>query len=1151
MSRKWMIDAMSKLTDVEPNIIDLSPGDDGQAWSEIKNMRMEVDGYNVFWKPRGGALHIHTFPAKVVTTFSFQARVGGALKTYVAAHCDNGTVYLYDVGAGSRVVIDTGFASTTPIQMHNIGVFVYLFSASDSKRRVYNLNDASVFTWNAAQAKPITAYSWVTGGDFGVENLWGFRNDQPVLKMSNYYLLGPNIATSTGGVLAPNTAYRFDFPSSPKIVKIGAMEISNDQVYVNGGFEQGFTYGAGTNAPAVYALIGIPVINGEIRTEVFESSIEKMYADGSVATDKNQFGLSQMYAVNENIPIFPDTPDLRDYLAASSRYRYLNAMVTDNPEYVEPVLYRAYAVLDISFDGSVTLVGRPIVVSTTVGGIFSGGVLSRRGVSLTLPVADSNNGSLKRVLVATRWQASEDAALSPSSERYPNSPFFIIKDVDVAATSVTDFTADRLLIRPISEFLPLVAGVPVIYSRDSISPATVSTFKGSLLLGGYTVNRQVPRAYTDTTNPTNGNVYVLNDGVATSLNYKISLVFEYNDGSYSQVYDTLLPYKQAAVVGSGKASVSFTVTSVIDSGTAQIVFDVHLAPFFINVSDNESDVATKIAAALTLLPSFDASWTAVAVGAVVTIEARTNGSTFNGRDYTIFTEDHFTVNNLTGVTTGGADPETNFKTRVTFHNMNAEIASVFLLSKADSGGAYRLVGQYPVLDPRANGKAIAPPGSNSDHAALPAYTVPTASRILESVYLQNFIATCVPAQNPRFDTQAPAVSNGEIMAVIPMSYDTERNSVLRYRVVVLTDQDVQVGYLVEQATATGIIYQADLEVIDSDTQALRRYGSTRILDTVYFQSNLGLSSVTGASVKLVVERERYGLFTGAIESMTYNKRHGELWVQFDAGGTLLIIDITSGEVRQDTYGGPFDVTSLAWSDTSLVGTIGPDLMTLDDDSAFDDALYALTGTVASNTWLFGTVGNPFTISDGTTTVSVTTISAGVDTTAVIAGKIVTAINASGAFKARAYADGAIVRFAPKVACTLTFSEETEFTLSLNPFVLAKTIYRMSALSKPLTTQLEQLKILELSLMGQAVSCIPSFDFQRPRLESIAGAWSKTFTAELTESSKALTMAGASWQIHRRGIKPRILLTFTPSSGAFVETIRLKAEGTQNIAKARQ
>jgi hypothetical protein len=1150
-----MIDAMSKLTDVEPNIIDLSPGDDGQAWSEIKNMRMEVDGYNVFWKPRGGALHIHTFPAKVVTTFSFQARVGGTLKTFVAAHCDNGTVYLYDVGAGSRVVIDTGFASTTPIQMHNIGVFVYLFSASDSKRRVYNLNDASVFTWNAAQAKPITAYSWVTGGDFGVENLWGFRNDQPVLKMSNVYTIGSDIATATGGVLAPNTAYRFDFPASHKTIKIGLVEYNNDQIYVNGSRETDFTFGSGTNNPAVYPLIGIPVIDGEIDLSAFRTKIEKLYEDGAVVTDKNQFSQTELHQVSDELPIFPDTPDLASYLGANSRYQYNGTDIIDNPDFVMPVLHRAYALVDVMFDGSVTLIGRPMVVSTGVDAIMSGGLLSRRGVTLTTTAA-SSTGVLKRVLIATRWQATEDATLTPSSERYPNGQFFIAKDVDANATSVTDFTADRLLIRPLTELLPLAAGVPVIFSRDSIVPGTTASFKGTLLLGGYTVNRQVPRPYTDTANPDDKNVYIENNGAATSLAYKASLLFEYSDGSYSSVYDTSTPYKIATTIAGTPSTATFVINSGgLSNGLAFISINDIIVSASISVVMTDEEVVDALAAALNANSAFSSTWIASSIPGfgfwALVITAKFNTETLNGTYCVLEPSGRFTIVSGIQVTAGGAETSTTPNTAIRFHNMNAEISSVFLLSKADSGGAYRLVGQYPVLDPRANGKAITPPGSDSDHAALPAYTVPTANRILESVYLQNFIATCVPAQNPRFDTQAPAVSNGEIMAVIPMSYDTERNSVLRYRVVVLTNQDVQVGYLVEQATATGIIYQADLEVIDSDTQALRRYGSTRILDTVYFQSNLGLSSVTGATVKLVVERERYSLFTGAVESMTYNKRHGELWVQFDAGGTLLIIDITSGEVRQDTYGGPFDVTSLAWSDTSLVGTIGPDLMTLDDDSAFDDALDALTGTVASNAWTFGSIGTPFTISDGTTTVSVTTISAGVDTTAVIAGKIVTAINASGAFKARAYADGAVVRFAPKTACTLSFSAEAQFTLSATPFTLAKTIYRMSALSKPLTTQLEHLKILELSLMGQAVSCIPSFDFQRPRLESIAGAWSKTFTAELTESSKALTMAGASWQIHRRGIKPRILLTFTPSSGAFVETIRLKAEGTQNIAKARQ
>ena len=182
--------------------------------------------------------------------------------------------------------------------------------------------------------------------------------------------------------------------------------------------------------------------------------------------------------------------------------------------------YRQYVVIDVLDDGSVCMPGRPIVVKRDQNSAII-------GFSLDVPIPNSNVA--KRYLCGSRYLLDDEDTFKPTSKKFENSPLFIIRDVDANSSTIPDFTRNETLRRPVTELLPMSAGIPSIFGTGQITPHTISTFESTIAIGGYNINRPTPDIYTASSGT--GNLYIDQAGVGTGKT--VTILFEYTDGTYS------------------------------------------------------------------------------------------------------------------------------------------------------------------------------------------------------------------------------------------------------------------------------------------------------------------------------------------------------------------------------------------------------------------------------------------------------------------------------------------------------------------------------------------------------------------------------------------------------------------------------------------
>jgi hypothetical protein len=958
------------------------------------------------------------------------------------------------------------------------------------------------------------------------------------------------------------TAYGFEARVSGVFVKYVALQLTNGSIYLyninTSTLSSAIITGMNTSDPVTYNVIGQFLYVFSYNTASGQRKYKVHNLSTSVTTDWNN---------NTTKPI--------------SAYSWLTgSIVTPNiwnhdstdtyvPPFESKSVFRAYAIVDILDDGSVSIPGRPIVVETLVSSIVSE-TSSRVGVALTMPIKQA--GVFRRVLVATRWQETAILSTTPSTEGYPNSPYFIVGDIKDTAASGTmilrDYTPDASLIRPITELVPLVGGVPVIYAPNQFRPITATSLKGSLIIGGFEQARQLPVPYTDAVNPSNGNVFV-NVGSGTDTSYRPAFVFEYSDGTTSGIVESesSVRYKAYSFTAGVKQKYEIEVTAVSfpnakEITTISIEFDGQsVETTTIKSGDTENTVASKIRIALGDSAYIMSRWNVSVATDTVTIEAKNIGTEYSvGSPLISVTGDagDSTVSITSSQITAGANPtEGNFST-VQIHGTNALVTSVYILAKNVSTSVFYLVSREGQNSGFMHGCPFPVKHDNTSFGNLPVFQSPGSAA--SSLSFRNNIALCIPAQNPRIDVQTPIVDTSTIQGIVPMQFDEDKTT-LRYRVVVLTDRNVQVGYLTEIQTQPLSIFSAQLEIINPSISALYSNSQERILNSVVFQSNAGISMVTGSDTKLLVDKDRYPIANTRLASIAYNKKHDEIWMFFRNQTTVLVFDTKTGLIREYVYPSNQLIKYGLWTNEKMYIANGTNLLLTDlEGVSTDDTVALATITIDENTgWTYGTQSSPLTISDGTTTISITTINdGGIDTIETIASEIAYRVNESEAFKCVAIQRDNKVSFVTKVAATtatLTFSPEPKIlglngSYQLSVGSSSEATIQASALSGYLTRITERMKLLELSVYGQYIDASAEIDLQTSRRESITAPWVKTFTAGYTGASQTLSMSGKSWQIHKRGIKPRILLKFNNSADGYIEDIRLKVEVNENTGRAR-
>jgi hypothetical protein len=958
------------------------------------------------------------------------------------------------------------------------------------------------------------------------------------------------------------TAYGFEARVSGVFVKYIALQLTNGSIYLyninTGVLSSAIITGMNTSDPVTYNVIGQFLYVFSYNTASGQRKYKVYNLSTSSGTDWNS---------NVTKPI-----SAYSWLTGSIVSPNIwNHQSTDTyvPPFTSKSIFRAYAIVDILDDGSVSIPGRPIVVETLVSSIVSG-TSSRVGVALTMPVKQS--GVFRRVLVASRWQETAILSTTPSTEVYPNSPYFIVGDIKDTAASGTmvlrDYTPDASLIRPITELVPLVAGVPVIYAPNQFRPITATSLKGTLIIGGFEQARQVPVPYIDAVNANNGNVFV-NVGSGTDTSYRPAFVFEYSDGTTSSIIESAsgVRYKAYSFTAGAKQKYTLQVTAATftdakEITTVSIDFDGQsVETTTIKSGDDTNTVASKIRIALSGSAYIMSRWDVTVVTDTVSIEAKSVGTEYTvGLPLVSVTGDagNVTVTIVSSSATSGTNPTEGDFSTVQIHGTNALVTSVYILAKNVSTSVFYLVSREGQNSGFMHGCPFPVKHEDATFVALPVFQSPGS--VGGDLSFRNNIALCIPAQNPRIDVQTPIVDTSTIQGIVPMQFDEDK-STLRYRVVVLTDRNIQVGYLTEVQTQPLSIFAAQLEIINPSVNALYSNSQERILNSVVFQSNAGISMVTGSETRLLIDKDRYPIANNRLASVAYNKKYDEIWMFFRNQTTVLVFDTKTGLVREYAYPPSQLIKFGLWTNEKMYIAYGANLLLTDlEGVSTDDTIALATITINDNTgWTFGNLSSPLVINDGTTSVSIDTINdGGLDSIETIALIIATYVNQSEAFKCVAISQNNKVSFVTKVAAataTLQFSSEPKIvgltgSYQLSVGASSATTIQASALSGYLTRITERMKMLELSIYGQYINASAEIDLQASRRESITAPWVKTFTAGYTGASQTLSMSGKSWQIHRRGIKPRILLKFNNSADGYIEDIRLKVEVNENTGRAR-
>lgn len=498
-------------------------------------------------------------------------------------------------------------------------------------------------------------------------------------------------------------------------------------------------------------------------------------------------------------------------------------------------------------------------------------------------------------------------------------------------------------------------------------------------------------------------------------------------------------------------------------------------PITITDTDSLEDIADKYVAAIPNAVAIDIEWKAQKVDNGdgtwrCKLTFRSYGTTGNGRDISVsgVTDISLSISSPSdGGTDGGTvvsgDPVTQVNAnRLQIHSLNQLVSDVFILGRTNDGSkTFHLIRKVSIDEAGAHGKVISLPNTESalDDIENTTYQTPSATEVLESIELSNYVNIGTPFQQFQISTQEQINDQSSIMRVVPVDYATEK-TVMRYRLMIFTDQNIQMGYLVDSTQSfdsgrTRRTFDGDFEKVFSGLKATSWEGITDLLDQVVFPTENGVFGwpKKGAPTRLFNDKRYPVSVNNNLVDVTYKQEFREMWFLYGSN-VAIVYDLDSQTTRRMEYSGVGNIRAGAF---------------------FDDKLYIGTATDVLET----------------DKASATTDKSGGDA---VTGK----------------------------AESIHFGDE-----------------------------LSQIRLMEIVVGGQQFSCAIDVDLQSARFEDGAGTWSDQFQADMSLAAKTLKMHGASYQVQRMAIMPRIRLTFDATSGGRLAYATIKSQPTPNKGKARQ
>lgn len=520
----------------------LQAGNDAGFWVDLVNLRLRQQGIYTVWEPRKGTAYLdeslnNVDGGTVLSLDAFRARPGSVTYLFLIIHTSTGGCYYFDLDSETLTdIVDPNgseplFSTSTPLFIINIGRFVYLFDADTNRHRIWNIEKEELTDWYGSAPAGINSVAEGNhpfGGDWPEEHVFGFREGATVIGLPYYAAMIPISTWPRQNYLWQAQPMWFVFKEDDDRERLElstGTEIRSSGIYflprgvgVRATDEKSSdSLASEAHRPDVEFLqmmrTGelIPPNSNNNQDGIFKprtveiSGIEDLAVGGEPGFPLTLPLVKELgreflpYEPEGSAPtrllriLLPLSPDTRPYLDDSGRWEFDAATyeLVEREAFEIPVLNRAYAVVHVMGDGSVTLPGPPILASVDTKDIMENYITH---IKLDIPAAPA--GVAKRYLVCTRWHLSEENAFRPTSETNPNGTFFIHSELGNDAYTGSDVyvddKADDRLLRELSEIVPMAAGIPLLFGAGQLNPQYVAQYGTTLFAAGYRVDRPLP-----------------------------------------------------------------------------------------------------------------------------------------------------------------------------------------------------------------------------------------------------------------------------------------------------------------------------------------------------------------------------------------------------------------------------------------------------------------------------------------------------------------------------------------------------------------------------------------------------------------------------------------------------------------------------------
>lgn len=893
------ISFLAEQTGPEELVLPLSSGDDGEFWQEIVNLRLRQKGIYTRWEPRGGTSLLHQSlseidGSKVRTLEAFRAAYGGVQYRFLIIHTAIGAAYFYDLDTNTLKTIVAGFGGSvsafgsSPIYVVQQGKLVYLFDPQTQHNRVYDFINDHLYDWMGAPGGEIYGASWVSSDPkkpFPEQNVFGLKAGAGVIAIPAKAELYPSdgyMSQSRAPVYFATTSafwiyFQYDSDRETLIRSDGQEIKATGYYYIPPGVGLAATSDKSSSltvppeqaARAKYLRArpgqsGWPVaLPGEDPNELFR--IRQGVIASEIDPERTQADPNFISYETDVLPAPPSPEEyvLGGYFTSDGRFKIIQF-------------------LGGSWDESMLLT--PNTLPNI--GIRVMGAEWRPYDYFDL---NDESESLTTILVPDRRDLREVLEYTPMIEAKSGG---VIEEK-------TDFKMPVLqraysLINVLEDGSYTLPGPPLVISLSADKIIKEGYFSVRLDIPGApggVASRQLiatrwhlseEQMFTPTSEHYPNGRWFLHSEIGSEADD--SFIDNKADEDLLTELGNLLPL--AAGVHTQFASGELRPQTI-----SQYKGSLFLGGYDINRQAPESDKNLVL---------YDGGSPDTNTDILVYYEY-SNGDT----------SDMIHVGQG-GISSGNGPPY------MRFFGLNALIKKVTVLARSNSN--YYQIARFDSKSPLFHGARIPLPvdGNTSGLGQLFPSVSGQQTRSLHDHFL-----VAIPFQQAQIDQQVSLAKPAIIRSMIPLSFDQDK-SLMRFRALIQTDKDLQVGYITEQSVGESTLVRGEFETVFVGMGTQDGRGARRIGELVYVSGERGLYAIPVSMDgqigrrQLIIDAHRYPEAASPLQWITHNETDDEVWFVFPGSNNVFVWSLAH-QVRRYIFSS--ESGPLAWIDGKVLGAI--------------------------------------------------------------------------------------------------------------------------------------------------------------------------------------------------------------------------------------